>query len=205
MPLSHRRGVSCRCRGWDLRTVDAPYGAEDRPEDSHEFPRHQISRAFIPPCIHSRCQPPERGLPLSDQPSASAADRNPRRTFLSLSCANRVPRSNVLLFDSGLCCKNRYLRVYCGPWAGRVLEATGQWNAPIGRTWSAECPMKRLTVAAGYFEVPLVANRDSFWSSSVSVRMPQVPAIRSRMVDFRCRNSAVCFISWFRCRGSGTS
>jgi hypothetical protein len=131
--------------------------AEDHPEDA-KLPRHQISRAFIPPCIHpgGGLTPPRVGLPLSDQPLAHAS-RNPRRTLLFSEFASYMPTS-------------------AGPCIGR--------NCLRNQGLRADVACRQRTV----FEqdrgrLPENGNhtRESFCNSARSVRTSQVSRMRARI------------------------
>lgn len=107
--------------GWDI-----PLGGRS-PEDA-KLPRHQISRAFIPPCIHREggLVPPPVGLPLSDQPPAYAS-RNPRRTLLFSSVASYMPKPADCR-DVHNCLRNQDLGVCV---AGRPRTVFEQTRCPL--------------------------------------------------------------------------
>ena len=92
------------------RVIDGISSAGGRSSRGHiELPRHQISRAFIPPCIHQERRQTAGGLPLSDQPPACAG-RNPRRTLLVL-CVQVICRGRWTARCVRKCLRNRDLGV----------------------------------------------------------------------------------------------
>ena len=90
-----------------------PLQAEDHPEDA-KLPRHQISRAFIPPCIHPGAAAAAAWLDcLSRTSRPLGAGRNPRRTLL-VSCVQVICRGRRAARCVRNCMRNQDLRVL--PW-----------------------------------------------------------------------------------------
>jgi len=123
MQLSHRRGASC-CR----RDHHPQRG--DHPEDPHESPRHQISRAFVPPCI--------RGLKVvrrvdclsrTSHPLARTGTLDAHSLTSDLQVACRHQR---VVVGSPLCRKNRHLRRVCPGKPARLLRTTGACAHRLG-------------------------------------------------------------------------
>ena len=133
-----------------------------------------ISRAFIPPCIRGLTSRKARGLPLSDQSSAHA-DRNPRRTFSDFDSCKWRADTNSLLLDRG----------YAGKTGTCVVHV---------RERRYVCCAQQVQARTALVRCQRAARRESFCNNSRSVRRPEVPAMRSRISDFRRRNSVACFM-----------
>jgi hypothetical protein len=127
---------SSNCRGAHVSDGISP--ARKIIPRTHEPPRQQISRAFIPPCIHN-CSgglAADRGLPLSDLPLASAS-RNPRRTLLYRQGASRVPDAAADAVDYRNGCRNQDLRVDSLRGSRRRSDATAGNCTVRAHSWNA--------------------------------------------------------------------
>ena len=132
----------------------------------------------------------DRGLPLSDQPPACAS-RNPRRTLLYLRGASRVPDATDTWWIRGNAAETKTCVLLQSPGTD-VVQLQQQSVAPFPRTVGMHCP-RSIQPATGSVSSStgqpalgaagggLQPRRVSFWSSSRSVRNPEVSRMRPRI------------------------
>jgi hypothetical protein len=163
---------------------------------TREPPRHQISRAFVPPCIHgARSDRNRRPWTASLGPASALANRNPRRTLLVVERAKRVPGAAPRLWIMRTAGETTTCALIAGSGARGLLDTT-----------AVACTIcEHSSSALPEIDSTTQRRRDNFCSSSRSVRNPDVSRMRARIWLFSPRNSAVCLISCCRTGARGTS